>query len=115
MNRKLICILCPRGCPLTAEIAGENVTVTGNGCPRGETYAVSELLHPMRTVTATIRVANRKNTMVPVKTEKPVPKEAMMDVMAALRAITATAPIATGQILIPDLLGTKILATREIP
>ena len=91
MKREITCIVCPRGCRMTADIQGETITVTGHTCPKGEEYAINECLHPMRTVTATIRVANRKDTMVSVKTEVPVPKEHMMDVMARLRAITVDA------------------------
>ena len=83
MKRELTCIICPLGCSLTAEIVDGEVKVSGNTCPKGEEYAINECLHPVRTVTATVRVANRPNTMVSVKTEKPVPKDQMMDVMAA--------------------------------
>ena len=114
MTRDFICIICPKGCRLKAEIRGEQVTVTGNACPRGAAYAVSEALHPMRTVTATVRVANRPHTMVPVKTAAPVPKEDMMKVMAALRAQNVCAPISIGQVLLSGLFGTDIIATGRI-
>ena len=114
MNRTLTCIVCPRGCTLTAEISGEHVSVTGHTCPKGEEYAINEVLHPMRTVTATIRVANRENTMVSVKTERTVPKDRMMAVMAALRQTTATAPISIGQILLENVEGSAIVATKQI-
>ena len=93
MKRNLTCIICPRGCALTAEITDSGVTVTGNACPKGEEYAINECTNPVRTVTACVRVANRENTMVSVKTDAPVPKDKMMDVMAALHqaGITVTA------------------------
>ena len=34
--KKLVCIVCPRGCRLTVE-EGEEIRVSGNACPRGET------------------------------------------------------------------------------
>ena len=101
MTKELICIVCPRGCRLTADIRGEQVSVTGNTCPRGEVYAVNEALHPVRTVTATVRAANRENTMIPVKTAAPIPKEQMMALMAALRTHTVCAPVSLGQVLFP--------------
>ena len=55
-EKVLICICCPVGCRLTADITGENVSVSGNRCKRGADYAVNELLHPMRTLTTTVRV-----------------------------------------------------------
>lgn len=114
MKRNLICITCPRGCAMTAEIQGETVTVTGNSCPKGEEYAINECLHPMRTVTATVRVANRENTMVSVKTEYPVPKVNMMDVMALLRETCVNAPVAIGDVVLPDVFGTRIVITKNI-
>lgn len=115
MKRTLTCIICPRGCTLTAEIENGQVAVTGHTCPKGAEYAVNEVLHPMRTVTATIRVSNRRDTMVSVKTAAPVPKDRMMDVMAVLRKTTLEAPISIGQILLPDIDGSAIIATKSIP
>lgn len=114
MKRNLTCIICPKGCSLCAEIHGDQVTVTGNTCPKGEEYAINECLHPMRTVTATVRVANRYNTMVSVKTKEPVPKESMMDVMAALRKISVDAPVSIGDTVIEDIFGTNIVITKDI-
>ena len=114
MKRDLTCIICPRGCALTAEISENGVTVTGHTCPKGEEYAINECLHPMRTVTATVRVSNRHNTMVSVKTEQPVPKERMMDVMALLRQTHIQAPVAIGDVVISDVFGTKIVITKDI-
>ena len=77
MKRSLSCIICPRGCAL--EIDPENLTVTGNTCPRGEDYARQEVTCPMRTLTTALRVANRENAMVSVKTAAPIPREKLMD------------------------------------
>ena len=109
--RNLICIICPRGCALTVD---KKLNVTGNICPQGEKYAISECTAPMRTVTATARVGNREDVMLPVKTEQPVPKEKMLEVMAALRSMTVDAPVAPGAVIIPEIFGTKIIATGKV-
>ena len=114
MERKITCIICPRGCPMTAVVEGEQVKVTGHSCPKGEEYAINECTNPVRTVTATVRVDNRRDTMVSVKTENPVPKGSMVDVMAALRKITVKAPIRIGDVVLEDIFGTKIVATKEV-
>ena len=114
MEKKITCIICPRGCPMTAVIEGDCVKVSGHSCPKGEEYAVNECTNPVRTVTATVRVDNRRDTMVSVKTENPVPKGSMQDVMVALRKITVKAPIAIGDVVLEDVFGTKILATKEV-
>ena len=114
MKRNLICITCPRGCALEAEINDRQVTVTGHSCPKGEEYAVQECLHPVRTVTATVRVANRNNTMVSVKTETPVAKERMMEVVALLRKCTVEAPLNIGDVVMQEACGSRIVVTKKI-
>ena len=114
MNRKLTCILCPRGCTLEVSGQPEDLSVRGNSCPKGKDYAISECLHPTRTVTALVRIANRENTMVSVKTEAPVPKEHMMDVMDALREVRLDAPVTIGTVVLDNLFGTRVLVTKNI-
>lgn len=114
MKRELICIICPRGCTLTAEVDAQQVRVTGNTCPKGEEYAVNECLHPVRTVTATVRVANRHDTMVSVKTETPVPKDQMCDVVAQLRKIAVNAPVAIGDVVLENICGSRIIITKAV-
>lgn len=115
MTRSLTCILCPRGCTLTAEITGEAVQITGNSCPKGAEYGKTECLHPVRTVTATVRVTNRPDTMVSVKTEAPVPKEEMHAVMALVRKLQVNAPVEIGAILAEDIFGTRLIVTKSVP
>ena len=114
MERKMICIICPRGCSLTANVTADGVTVTGNACPKGAEYAVNECTNPVRTVTATVRVANRENTMVSVKTETPVAKGRMMEVMEALRNITVNAPLAIGDKVLEGVCGADIIVTKAV-
>ena len=114
MKRNMTCIICPRGCALTVDIEGDAVTVTGNGCPKGKQYAIDECTNPTRTVTSTVRVSNRENTMVSVKTASPVAKSRIFEVMDAIRAHQATAPIAIGDVLIPDVCGADVVATKAI-
>lgn len=115
MKRNLTCIICPQGCSLTAEITSEGVQVTGNACPRGQKYAVSECTHPVRTVTATVRVSNRHNTMASVKTSVPVDKDKMLQVMQALRKISVQAPVHIGDVIAANVCQTNIIATKDIP
>lgn len=114
MKRNLTCIICPRGCSLIAEITEKGVEVTGNACPKGKEYAVNECTNPVRTVTATVRVSNRYNTMASVKTETPVPKDKMMDVMAKLRQTKVEAPLAIGDVILTDLFGSNIVITKAV-
>ncbi len=114
MKRKLTCIICPRGCDLWAEGEAGVLKVTGNACPKGEAYAISECTNPIRTVTSVIRVANRRDTMVSVKTESPIPKDKIFDVMERIRTAAVQAPVKIGDILLADICETNILATKNI-
>lgn len=114
MKRNMTCIICPRGCSLVAEITDSGVTVTGNACKKGEQYAVNECTNPVRTVTATVRVANRPDTMVSVKTAAPIPKEKMLEVMTLLRKTQVNAPVKIGDVVLTNVFGTDVVITKDI-
>ncbi len=114
MKRDLICIICPRGCSLTVEGEKDNLTVTGNACPKGKQYAIDECTHPTRTVTSIVRVANRVDTMVSVKTAAPIPKENIFDVMKLIRSAKVDAPVEAGTVILSDVYGTEVIATKTI-
>jgi CxxC motif-containing protein len=66
MERKLVCISCPLGCRLTVTWEDESyITVKGNRCAKGESYAQEEILAPKRVVTATVAVAGRAVAAAP--------------------------------------------------
>jgi len=114
MDRKLTCIICPRGCQLTVTGQNDSLTVSGHACRRGKDYAIAECTHPVRTITSSVRVGNRDDCMVSVKTLTPVPKKNIFDVMAEIRRTVVSAPVKTGDVLIADIYGTQIIATTDI-
>lgn len=114
MKRELTCIICPRGCSLTVDVEGEKICVAGNACPKGEKYGIEECAHPTRTVTSIVRVENRKNTMVSVKTASPVPKEKIFDVMEIIRKTSVKAPVKIGDTVLTNIYGTDIIVTKDI-
>ena len=114
MKKELICIICPRGCTLTVDTDSTPVSVSGNACKRGEQYGRDEILNPTRTVTSIVRVSNREDTMVSVKTDRAVPKDKIFEVMAAIRESAVCAPVRIGDVIIADLFGANIIATKDI-
>ena len=113
MSKELTCIVCPRGCLLTID---DNLNVTGNSCPRGAQYAKDEMTNPKRMITSIVRVKNRENMMVSVKTSTSIPKGKIFEVMAEIEKVSVNAPVHIGDIVIKDVLGTgsDIVATKEI-
>jgi CxxC motif-containing protein len=114
MKKNLVCIICPRGCALEVDINADAVSVCGNACPKGKEYAVNECTNPVRTVTATVRVSNRPNTMVSVKTNTPVPKASMMQVMEHLRKTQVQAPVSIGDVVLENICGSSIIVTKAV-
>ena len=81
--KELICIVCPNGCHLRVDETG-GCRVTGNACPRGEEYGRSEVLHPTRVLTGTVRLHGAALPRCPVKTRSPIPKEKLLEAARAL-------------------------------
>ena len=110
MKRKeLICIGCPMGCPIVVEMEdGKVLSVTGNTCPRGESYARKEVTNPTRIVTTTVRVDGGKVPMINVKTERDIPKDKIFECIAALRGVTIKAPVHIGDIILENVADTGV-------
>jgi len=113
MAKKFTCIICPRGCSLTID---DKFNVTGNTCIRGEQYAKSEMTNPMRSLTSTVRVTNRKDTVVSVKTSDSIPKNLIFRVMLEIDKATTKAPTHIGDVIIKNVLdlGVDVVVTKEI-
>ncbi len=109
-KRQLICIGCPLGCQMEAEQNedGEIVSIKGNTCPRGDAYARKELTCPTRIVTSTVRVEGGMRHMVSVKTKEDVPKGKIFDCMGEIRKLAVAAPVAVGDVILPDIAGTGV-------
>lgn len=109
-KKRLTCIICPRGCQLTVDICGE-ISVSGNFCPRGVTYAVNECTNPQRTVTSTVRTED--GGVVAVKTDKVIPRDKMMECMKIINSVVAPLPIRIGDVVVDGVFGAKIVATQN--
>lgn len=109
MKKKLICISCPAGCHLEADLKPDGgVTVTGNKCPRGAVYATDELTDPRRIVTAVVRSDSAATPYLPVRTDRPLPRRLIADLLNALYRMEVKTPVKCGDILIENVAGTGI-------
>ncbi len=114
----MICIACPLGCRLTVTRAGgDEVSVSGNRCPKGEVYAREEILSPKRIVTAVVRTDCPAYPYAPVRTDTPLPRGLADGLLQGLYSRTVALPVARGDVLIEDVQGTgvKVLFTRTLP
>ena len=98
MRKEIICTVCPIGCHILAEGTKE--------------YGTQEFLHPVRILTSTVKV-DGEDRLVPVRSDRPIPKELLMDCMAVIRRTVVKAPVSTYDIIIPDVCGcgANIVAT----
>ncbi len=116
-ERKLTCIGCPMGCPLTVVMNGDEVeSVTGNTCKRGDIYARKEVTNPTRIVTSTVRVSGGSIDMVSVKTKEDIPKGKIFDCVKALKEIEVSAPVHIGDVILENVAdtGVGIVATKNV-
>ena len=114
MTKKLTCIVCPMGCQLKVELDGKRVvSVEGYTCKRGLAYAETEFTAPMRTLTTTAPVEG--GGVVPVKTDKPIPKELMLACMAEIDLARVPSKAKIGYVVIENILGTgaNVVTTRD--
>lgn len=111
---KMICICCPKGCHLDVD-ENNNYKVSGNSCPRGEEYGKAEAISPVRTVTSSVYITGTATDKCPVKTNMPIPKAMMFDVMKEIKAIEIAAPVEIGDVLIEKVCGTDadVIVTKN--
>lgn len=133
--KEIICITCPKGCHL--KVDEETFAVTGNSCPRGAEYGANELRNPVRVVTSTVIVESPRRRhetssdtgrgtgeagggscprRLPVKTDRPIPKGKIFEVMAEIAKVRVTGPVKVGDVLIPRVAGTEanVVATKQL-
>lgn len=112
----LVCIVCPNGCRLSAEKNGEEVSVSGARCKRGEAFAKSELTCPMRTVTTSVKTTVTGYPVVSVKTDGEIPKDKIFDLMKLLSVVVLNKPVAIGTVVLKNVFATNVnvITTTEM-
>ena len=120
---QLNCTTCPSECLLTVDIERdadgavvEVRSVTGNSCPRGDTFAHQELTCPMRVLTTTAALSGGDEALLPVRTAEAIPLELHAQAMDLIRGLVVDAPIRMGDVVLDDLLdtGINLIASMDI-
>jgi CxxC motif-containing protein len=117
-NRHLVCVICPMGCEIDVVNAGGRIiSLAGNKCEKSEEFVRQELIEPMRILTTTVRIRGSHWPVVPVRTDKPVPKRLFPVIMAKLRRISLQAPVSMCDVVVSNIAGTgaDIITTRPVP
>ncbi|MEG2116030.1 MAG: DUF1667 domain-containing protein [Hafnia sp.] len=119
MLKSFICIICPNGCPIQAEVAvdGTVLGIKGYTCPRGEEYVHQELTNPCRNISTSVPVSNGELPLVSVRLTAPIPKHRIFDVMEQIDKQHLVAPVYIGDVICANVLnlGVDVIATKTIP
>ncbi len=115
-RREIVCISCPIGCRLVVTARGDEITVEGNRCNRGEVYGREEMLSPKRVVTATIATDSERIPRLPVRTTTALPKEEIDELLNEIYRKRVTLPVRRGDVIFKDFHGTgvDVVAARTI-
>lgn len=113
MIKEMTCVVCPMGCQLEITLEKRSVIeVKGNTCPRGKLYAETECTNPQRMVTTTIMCEN--GSLLPVKTDRAVRKEDVFKVIESVNSCVAHLPIRIKDVIIKNVCGANIVATKNM-
>ncbi len=117
MKKRLTCVECPKGCVLSVDI--ENcmvVDIIGSECPKGKKYAADEIENPVRILTSAVLTEGLSLKMVPVRTDKPVPKNSILKAMEEVKKARISKAVPAGEIIIKNLLNldVNLISTREV-
>lgn len=89
--------------------------VSGNECPKGEKYAVSEIENPLRILTSTILAEGLDLKMIPVRTDCPIPKFKMLEAMNKIKSMRIKKSVRQGEVIAENFLAldVNLIVTRE--
>lgn len=113
----MTCIQCPRGCRLDVTVeAGKVVSVTGNGCELGPTWARREVEDPVRVLTTSVRVLGGEEDLVSVRTETAIPRRLLNQALAVAKELRVEAPVELGRVVAENLAGSgvRLVASRAV-
>ena len=110
-------IICPNGCEIQADVEnGKILSITGNICPKGESYVEQELTDPRRNIATSILVKNGELPLASVRLTNPIPKGEIGKAMEEIRKISLEAPVKAGTIVISGILGyeSDVIVTKTV-
>jgi len=115
----IICTNCPMGCEITLTIdekSDEVLNIEGNKCSQGKKYALAEYKNPVRVLTATVRTNSVENPLLPVRTDSPVPRDKMKEMMYEVARIEVKKPVQLGQVIEKNIMGmdVNLIATEDL-
>ncbi|MHA1341529.1 MAG: DUF1667 domain-containing protein [Promethearchaeota archaeon] len=116
-KKDFVCIICPNSCRLHVEVtANGELEISGYQCKRGYEYGIQEFLEPKRMLITTMKIKNGILPVIPVRSDKELPKEKIFEAIEVVNNYEVEAPVKMGQVLIENLLnlGINVIASRDM-
>lgn len=120
-KKEVVCLQCPFACRIEVEVDetdNEILSISNNRCHLGKSFAEQEIKNPVRVLTTTIRILSEdeEHPLLPVQTQKPIPKDLLKTAMNDLAEVVVKPPIRYGDIIVHNISnsGIDIVATFEI-
>ena len=117
-KKHFVCVVCPIGCEIDVVHEGsEIISMEGNKCEKSVEFVTQELTEPMRILTTTVRIQGSRWPVVPVRTDRAVPKRLFPRIMKRLRLVELRAPVNMLDVVLRDILhtGANVIAARTMP
>jgi len=104
----IICIVCPLACRVSVAVDDEGhiLEVVDFQCKKGKEYAVAEYRTPMRVLTTTVIAEKSRHTLLPVRTNRVIPRGKLIDCMNYLAKIKVEPPLKAGDVIVRNILNT---------
>ena len=76
----------------------------------------AEYSNPIRILTTTVKVADKENELLPVRSSVPVPQGKLFECMEIIKKTSAKLPVKRYDVIVKDICGTgvDIVATKDI-
>jgi len=91
---------------LTINDSGKITGIANHQCKRGREYAEQEYKSPQRVLTATVRTDGSIRPLLPVRTNKAIPKDMLIDCMSVLADVRVKPVLTIGEVIIQNIIGT---------
>ncbi len=117
-EKEVICIRCPLGCRglVIFNLEGMIESTEAYGCKEGKEYAQTEGSAPTRVFIGTVLTNSKAKALLPVRSDKPIPKDKMMECARLISQTTIKVPIKVGEVIAQDILhtGANIISSASL-
>ena len=108
IQKEIVCIVCPNGCRIQCAVSEGGLSCSGQKCKRGIAYETSELTHPMRSLTTSVKTTFPDSPVVSVRTDGEIEKSKLLEVSKALSRVLVQTRVKIGDIIAENVCNTGV-------